>query len=193
MTRSARRAALSCLAVLLATLAVCVPPPAWGENIAQLTPGTVEFRAPEFPTPDPLLALGVTVAPPPGTVDSTGVLVYPDRLRSSPTVSVFWDHGVVTVKGAVVLGRGRRKVALRRIRFDLDHRRISAVISNRFIALATWKAASFTVDIGVSASMRPTLTRTAARLLTKRLQLRRPIDRHVFGLVTLGGYSRLPE
>lgn len=193
MTPTARRRlALSGLGVLLTTLAVCIPTPAWGDNVAQLTPGTVEFQAPRFPTPDPLLALGVTVEPP-GTVDSTGVLVYPDRARSSPTVSVFWDHGVVTIKGAVVLGRGRRRLALQHIRFDLDHRRISAVISNRYIALATWKAASSTVDLGVSASVRPTLTPTVARLLTKRLHLHRPIDRHVFGRVTLGGYSRLPK
>ncbi len=188
MTPSARcRLALSGLAVLLATLAIYTQPPAWGDNIAQLTPGSVTFTA-----PDALRALGVTVQVP-GLVTSAYVIVYPDRAHSSPTVSVFWDHGVVTVQGAVVLGRGRRKVALQHIRFDLGHRRISAVISNRFIALATWKAASFTVDLGRSASMRPTLTPTAARLLIKRLHLHRPIDRHVFGLVTLGGYSRLPE
>lgn len=61
MTPTARcRLSLSGLGVLLTTLAVCVPPRAGANNIAQLTPGNVEFQAPGLPAPDRLLALGVT-------------------------------------------------------------------------------------------------------------------------------------
>ncbi len=118
-----------------------------------------------------------------------------DVTRTSRSVTCAWTHGAVTLAGGLRLGRGRHTATIRRLRFDLDRRRLTARIAGRTRLLATWTPADMTgrVTSTYRETVRVRVTRAARRLLTKRLHRQRLVSANLLGAFVLIGTSRLPE